>query len=94
MQLLSRHANLSNLMFNLDFLLTNVEIELIFKWPQVCVLTGRDTREAIAQGDDPAKEPAVDPINRTKDLKFNITDCKLYVPVIYQKSMKTNCIKN
>ena len=33
-------------------------------------------------GDDPAAEPAVNAINRPKDLKFNVTDCKLYVPVV------------
>ena len=40
------------------------------------------TREPIAEGDDPVAEPALDPIDRPKDLKFNITDCKPYVPVV------------
>ena len=61
-------------MFNLDFLLTNAEIELILKWSQNCVLTEKATRAAIAAGDDPAAESAVDKINRPKDLKFNTTD--------------------
>ena len=33
-------------------------------------------------GDDPAAEPAANAINRPKDLKFSVTDCKLYVPVV------------
>ena len=33
-------------------------------------------------GDDDAVLPAVPLINRPTDLKFNITDCKLYVPVV------------
>ena len=49
---------------------------------QGCVLTGKATREAIAEGDDPATEPAVDAIDRPKDLKLSVTDCKLYVPVV------------
>ena len=60
----------------------NTEIELILKWSQNCVLTGKVTREAIVEGDDPATEPAASAINRPSNLKFNITDCKLYVPVV------------
>ena len=32
--------NLSNFVFNLNFLMINIEIELILKWSQNCVLTG------------------------------------------------------
>ena len=74
--------NLSNFMFNLDFLMINSEIELILKWTQNCVLTGKAARQAIAEGDDPATEPAVNAINRPSDLKFSITECKMYVPVV------------
>ena len=69
-------------MLNLDFLLVNSEIELILKWTEGCVLTVKETREELAAGDDPAAEPAVNAINRPKDLKFSVTDCKLYVPVV------------
>ena len=84
--------NLSNFTFNLEFLMINTEIELILKWSQNRVLTGKATREAIAKGDDTATEPAVNAINRPSDLKFNITDSKLYVPVVnllteYQKKL-------
>ena len=37
--------NLSNFMFNLDFLMINSEIELILKWSEDCVLTERAMRE-------------------------------------------------
>ena len=37
--------NLSNFMFNLDFLLINSEIELILKWIENCVLTERAIRK-------------------------------------------------
>ena len=69
-------------MFNLDILLINTEIELTLKWTQDCVLTEKVHRVAIAEGDDPATEPAVNAINVPFDLKFNVTDCKLYVPVV------------
>ena len=68
--------NLSNFMFNLDFLLISSEIELILKWTEDCVLTER------AQLLPDAGVDAVPVINRPKDLKFSITDFKLYVPVV------------
>ena len=74
--------NISNFMFNLDFLLINSEIELILKWTEDCVLTEKATRDELPAVDDPAAEPAVNAINRPKDLKFNVADCKLYVPVV------------
>ena len=45
-------------------------------------MTEKATREELPSGDDPAVEPAVNAINRPKDLKFSVTDCKLYVPVV------------
>ena len=60
----------------------NTEIELILKWTQNCVLTGRATRTRIEAGDDPNAEPVVPEINRPTILKFNITDCKLYVLIV------------
>ena len=74
--------SLSNFMFNLDFFLINSEIELILKWTEDCVLTEKAIRKELPAGDDPAAEPAVNAINRPKVLKFSITDCKLYVPVV------------
>ena len=37
--------NLSSFIFNLNFLMTNTEIELILKWSQNYVLTEKATRE-------------------------------------------------
>ena len=45
-------------------------------------MTSKSTRRRLPADDDAATLPAVDEINRPKDLKFNITDCKLYVPVV------------
>ena len=77
--------NVSKFMFNLDILLTNAEIELLLKWSQNCVLTEMVTRETKAgipgQGGS-VEVPPADAINRPEDLKFNTTDCKLYVPVV------------
>ena len=69
-------------MFNLDILLINAEIELILKWIQDCVVIEKAYRAAISEDDGPVTEPAVDPIDTRSNLKFNITDCKLYVPVV------------
>ena len=47
-----------------------------------CVLTEKATREFKAAED---VSPALDEapaINRPKDLKFSVTDCKLYVPIV------------
>ena len=45
-------------------------------------MTEKAIREELLAGDDPAAEPAVNSINRPKDLRFSVTDCKLYVPVV------------
>ena len=69
-------------MFNLDFLLINSEIEVILKWTEDCLLTEKATREFKAAEDGPPALGEVAAINRPKDLKFSVTDCKLYVPVV------------
>ena len=74
--------NISNFMFSLDFLLINSEIKLILKWTEDCVLTEKATREFKAAEDAPLALDEVTAINRPKDLKFSVTDCKLYVPVV------------
>ena len=45
--------NLSNFMFNLDFLMINSEIELILKWSEDCILTEKATRKFKADEDGP-----------------------------------------
>ena len=59
----------------------NSEIELILNWSEDCVLTEKATREFKAQTQNPAQD-TVPAINRPKDLKFSVTDCQLYVPVV------------
>ena len=74
--------NLSSFIFNLNFLMTNTEIELILKWSQNYVLTEKATREEKAREVGPPVLDPVNAINRPEDLKFNITDSKLYVPAV------------
>ena len=65
--------------------MVNSEIELILKWTENCVLTEKAEREAKplipSQGGN-AKISTHPAINVPSDLKFSITDCKLYVPVV------------
>ena len=77
-------------MFNLDLLLINSEIDLILKWTEDCVLTEKATREFKAAEDGPPALDEVAAINRPKDLKFSVTDCKLYVPVVTLKTEYQN----
>ena len=88
--------NLSNFIFSLDFLMINTEIELILKWSQNCVLTLKSLRRGLMMRfDDAAALPAVNEINRPKDLKFNLTDCKLYAPVVtLQEKYDNELLKN
>ena len=89
--------NSSKFMLNLDFLMIIAEIELILKWPEDCVLTEKATREAKEATQDTV-QAAVPAVNVPSDLKFSITDCKMYVPVVtvqaeYQNLLFIN-IKN
>ena len=81
--------NLSNFMFNLDFLMINSEIELILKWSEDCVLTKRAMREGKEATQNPAQD-AVTEIDTPSGLKFNITDSKLYVPVVTLQTQYQN----
>ena len=57
----------------------NTDIELILKWSQNCVSTEKVTRKRKeAEGDFDLLRA----IKVPTDLKFNITDCKLYIPVV------------
>ena len=63
----------------------NTEIELILKWSPNCVLTQKFTRphcDQVLNQDGSVRFNEVDAINRPKDLKFNIIDCNIYVPVV------------
>ena len=69
--------HLSNFWRHLDILLINCEVELILTWFKNCVLIDKITRNANYNAD-----PIVYEINNPEDATFQITDTKLYVPVI------------
>ena len=59
--------------------LINCEVSLTLMWSENCVLTDITTQTARApQGDNPARPAINAPTNAT----FQITDTKLYVPVV------------
>ena len=62
--------------------LISCEVSLELKWNKNCVITSQVQRQVGARPRDNAPTGA----------KFNITDCKLYVPVVtlYLKMMKLN----
>ena len=62
---------LGNFWRSLDIPLINCETTLILAWYKECVLVGRAFRG-----------PPAAAINSPTDAKFEITDCKLYVPVV------------
>ena len=62
---------LGNFWRSLDIPLINCEITLILSWYKECVLVGRAFRG-----------PPAAAINSPTSAKFEITDCKLYVPVV------------
>ena len=65
---------LGNFWRSLDITLINCEITLILSWHKECVLVGRAFRGPPAA--------AANRINSPTDAKFEITDCKLYIPVV------------
>ena len=68
---------LINFWRSLNIPLINCEIELILTWFKNCVLTSKATREA-----DYGADPIVYEIDNPEDATFQITDTKLYVPVV------------
>ena len=69
---------LGNFWRSLDIPLINCEITLILSWYEKCVLVGKALRNAP----DPQPNPQIAAIESPTDAKFEITDCKLYVPVV------------
>ena len=65
---------LGNFWRSLDVPLINCKITLVLSWCKECVLVGRAFRGPPAA--------AVNRINSPTSAKFEITDCKLYVPVV------------
>ena len=70
---------LSNFWRGLNMPLINCEVSLTLTWSENCVLTDITTQTArAAQGDNPARPAIHFPTCAT----FQITDTKLYVPVV------------
>ena len=69
---------LGNFWRSLDIPLINCEITLILSWYKKCVLVGKDLRNEP----DPQPNPPIAAIESPTRVKFEITDCKLYVPVV------------
>ena len=75
---------LGNFWRSLDIPLINCEITLILSWYKECVLVGRALRNAP----DPQPNPPIAAIESPTSAKFEITDCKLYVPVVTLSAVK------
>ena len=69
--------HLSNFWRSLDILLMNCEVKLILTWSKNCVLINILTRDA-----DYGADPIVYEIDNPENAIFQITDKKLYVPVV------------
>ena len=69
--------HLSNFWRSLNIPLINYEVELILTWFKNCVLIDKSTREA-----NYAVDPNVYQIYNPENAIFEITDTKLYVPVV------------
>ena len=67
--------HLSNFWRSLDIPLINCEVEIILTWTKICVLADMTVRAAGNNNDPPA-------ILGGSGAKFEITDTKLYVPVV------------
>ena len=62
---------------SLNIPLINCEVELILNWFKSCVLISKSTRDA-----DYGTDPIVYEIDNSEDATFQMTDTKLYVPVL------------
>ena len=75
---LEKDVEIAILWRSLDIPLINCEITLILSWYEKCVLVSKALRNAP----DPQPNPPIAAIESPTDAKFEITDCKLYVPVV------------
>ena len=79
---------LSSFWRHLDIPLINCEVELILTWFKNCVLIDKITRNANYDAD-----PVVYEINNPEDATFQITNTKLYVPVVTFSKKKNKAIR-
>ena len=77
---------LGNFWRSLDIPLINCEMTLILFWYKECVLGGR----ALKNAPDPQSNPPIAAIESPTSAKFEITDCKLYVPIVTLSAQNDN----
>ena len=77
---------LGNFWRSLDIPLINCEITLILSWYKECVLVGRALRNAP----NPQPNSPIAAIESPTSVRFEITDCKLYVPVVTLSAENNN----
>ena len=77
---------LGNFWRSLDIPLINCEITLILSWYKEYVLVGK----ALRNEPDPQPDPPIAAIESPTSAKFEITDCKLYVPVVTLSAENNN----
>ena len=61
---------------------------MVLYWYKECVLVGRALRNAP----NPQPNPPIAAITSPTDAKFEITDCKLYVPVVTLSAENNNSL--
>ena len=77
---------MGNFWRSLDIPLINCEIKLILSWYKECVLVGK----ALRNEPDPQPNPPIPAIESPTNAEFEITDCKLYVPVVTLSAKNDN----
>ena len=77
--------HISNVWKTLDMPLINCEVSLILNWFENCVITSKAARDA-----DPDANPEVVSVNNPTDATFEITDTKLYVPLVASSTEDDN----
>ena len=77
---------LGNFWRSVDIPLISCEIALILSWYKECVLVGKALRNAP----NPQPNPPIAAIESPTSAKFEITDCKLHVPVVILSAENDN----
>ena len=77
---------LGNFWRSLDIPLINCEITLVLPWYKECVSVGKALRNAP----NPQPNPPIAAIESPTDARFEVTDCKLYVPIVTLSAKNDN----